>query len=209
MTNNMADLPELKVEATVPLGSIKELQQLSEQLISHTQPAIQLFAGLQTHLPLQEVRVAMAEIKVEKRPIKLVTNVGSCVALCLYDPIHRCGGLAHIMLPTAMRKLQDYVPGKFADTAVPALAEAVRRLSGKEAFLSAKIAGGACILPHLSNNNQHMGEKNVDAVKAALKAHRIKIVAEDIGGSYGRRVEFNIGNGAVTICLPNGELREI
>lgn len=209
MTSNVADPPELKVETTVPLSSIKEIQQLPAQLITHMPPAIQDFAGLQTHLPLQEVRVAMAEIKVENKPIKLVTNVGSCVALCLYDPLHRCGGLAHIMLPTAMLKSQDYVPGKFADTAVPALAEAVRRLSGKEAFLFAKIAGGACILPNLSNNNQHVGKKNVDAVKAALKANKIKLVAEDVGGSYGRRIEFNIENGAVTIRLPNGELREI
>ncbi|MEM3378548.1 MAG: chemotaxis protein CheD [Candidatus Bathyarchaeia archaeon] len=209
MATDIVDRPEIKVETTVPLSSIKELQQLPVQLLTHAQPPIQHLANLQQHLPIQEVRVAMAEIKVESRPIKLVTNVGSCVALCLYDPIQKCGGLAHVMLPNAFRKSNDYIPGKFADTAVPALADAVRKLSGKDAFLSAKIAGGACILPNLSNNDQHVGRKNVDAIKAALKDNRIRLVAEDVGGSYGRKIEFNIGNGTVTIRFPNGEIKEI
>ncbi|MGB9915603.1 MAG: chemotaxis protein CheD [Candidatus Bathyarchaeales archaeon] len=209
MATDIVDRPEIKVETTVPLNSIKELQQLPVQLLTHAQPPIQPLASLQQHLPIREVRVSMAEIKVESRPIKLVTNVGSCVALCLYDPIQKCGGLAHVMLPNAFRKSNDYIPGKFADTAVPALADAVRKLSGKDAFLSAKIAGGACILPNLSNNDQHVGRKNVDAIKAALKDNRIRLVAEDVGGSYGRKIEFNIGNGTVTIRFPNGEIKEI
>lgn len=209
MATNVVDQPEIKVETTVPLNNVKELQRLPDQLITHAQPATTHLAGLQVQLPIQEVRVAMAEIKVENKPIKLVTNVGSCVALCLYDPIHKCGGLAHVMLPSTTRKLQNSVPGKFADTAVPALAEAVRKIGGKETVLSAKIAGGACILPNLSNNDQHVGRKNVDAIKAALKDNRIRLVAEDVGGSYGRKIEFNIGNGTLTIRLSNGEIKEI
>ncbi|MCX8152977.1 MAG: chemotaxis protein CheD [Candidatus Bathyarchaeota archaeon] len=208
MAPNVVDPLEVKVETTVPLSSIKELQRLPEQPITHAQPVLQHLTSLQMHLPISEVRVAMAEIKIENKPVKFVTNVGSCVAICMYDPLHKCGGLAHIMLPNVI-KSQDYIPGKFADTAVPTLAEALRQISGKDTFLYAKIAGGACILPNLNNNDQHVGKKNVDAVKAALKDHRIKLVAEDVGGSLGRRVEFDIGNGTVTVRLSNGEIREL
>jgi chemotaxis receptor (MCP) glutamine deamidase CheD len=51
--------------------------------------------------------------------------------------------------------------------------------------------------------------KNVDAVKAALSANKIKLVAEDVGGSYGRRIAFNIGTGIAIIRLSNGEIKQL
>ncbi len=38
---------------------------------------------------LEEIRVDMADARVEFRPVYLVTNVGSCVAICLHDPDHQ------------------------------------------------------------------------------------------------------------------------
>lgn len=158
---------------------------------------------------MKEVRVAMAEMKIESKPIELVTSVGSCVAICLYDSTNRCGGLAHIMLPNSAIAPQDSLPCKFADTAVPALAKAVQKSSGEEACLSAKIAGGANIFSNPNNNGPTIGMKNVDAVKAALSANKIRLVAEDVGGSYGRRIAFNIGTGIATIRISNGEIKQL
>jgi chemotaxis protein CheD len=113
------------------------------------------------------------------------------------------------MLPNSTIAPQDFLPCKFADTAVPALAKAVQKISGKKARLSAKIAGGANIFPTLNNNGPPIGMKNVDAVKAALSANIIRLVAEDVGGSYGRRIAFNIGNGVATIRFSNGEIKQL
>jgi len=55
----------------------------------------------------------MAEMKVGDRPVKLVTNVGSCVAVCIYDSINKCGGLAHIMLPNSSVSRNKHFPLKF------------------------------------------------------------------------------------------------
>jgi len=35
------------------------------------------------------------------------------------------------------------------------------------------------------------------------------LVAEDVGGSYGRRISFNIGSGVVTVRLSNGEVKKL
>ena len=61
----------------------------------------------------------------------------------LYDRVAKLGGLAHIVLPSA-RGAVDH-PGKYADTAIPALiADLDRRLGGKaQSRLIAKLAGGA------------------------------------------------------------------
>ncbi len=209
MPTHLLNSEDLQVEKPVSLTNIIYLQKLNNQLITRPQVATRCIAYPQVHSVANEVRVAMAEMKVESRPVDLVTNVGSCVALCLYDSASKCGGLAHIMLPSSTSTSQNFIPCKFADTAVPALAEAVRKISGKEACLFAKIAGGANIFPNLSNNGCPIGMKNVDAIKAALNANKIKLVAEDVGGSYGRRIAFNIGTGVVTIRFSNGEVRKI
>lgn len=209
MPTNLLDSEDVRAEKAVPLDKIIELQKLSTRLNSRAQIATECITYPQISPTIKEVRVAMAEMKIESKPIELVTSVGSCVAICLYDSTNRCGGLAHIMLPNSAIAPQDSLPCKFADTAVPALAKAVQKNSGKEACLSAKIAGGANIFSNLNNNGPTIGMKNVDAVKAALSANKIRLVAEDVGGAYGRRVAFNIGTGIATIRVSNGEIKQL
>lgn len=149
-------------------------------------------------LTLGEIRVDMANMKIEKKPVWLVTNVGSCVALCLYDPINKCGGLAHIMLPYANGNSTD-LPCKYANTAVPALAESIQKLNGRKTRLTAKIAGGASMFSDIKCPIINIGKKNVEAVKGALKANNIPLLAEDVGGNHGRRVSFNTATGVMVV----------
>ena len=74
-------------------------------------------------LKLEEVRVNMADMKTESKPCEL---------------LHRCGGVAHVMLPKSAIGSHEPLPAKFADIAVLALAAEIRRLT-------AKIAGCANI----------------------------------------------------------------
>ncbi|MCW4015381.1 MAG: chemotaxis protein CheD [Candidatus Bathyarchaeota archaeon] len=158
---------------------------------------------------ITEVRVDMADMKVESRPVTLVTNVGSCVAICIHDPINKCGGLAHIMLPSSKITQHSYLPSKYADTAVPALTSAIRRAEKSNCGLTAKIAGGANMFPKLNSSTLNIGMKNVEAVKEALANKGIKLVAEDVRGTYGRRVAFNIADGSVCVKNGNGEIKKI
>ncbi|XHH07899.1 MAG: chemotaxis protein CheD [Candidatus Bathyarchaeia archaeon] len=158
---------------------------------------------------VEEVRVDMADMKADIKPVELVTSVGSCVAICLYDSKSKCGGLAHIMLPTSAIAPHELLPSKFADTAVPALAKLMHKISGRQMMLSAKIAGGANMFPTLKNNALNIGAKNVDAVKAALNQHNIRLISEDVGGQHGRRITFNLGTGIATVRRFNGETRVI
>ena len=209
MPTNLLDSQDVKIEKTIPLVNIMELGRLSTQLNSRAQIATECITYPQANPNIEEVRVAMAEMKVESKPIELVTSVGSCVAICLYDSTNKCGGLAHIMLPNSAIAPQDFPPCKFADTAIPALSSAVREISGKETLLSAKIAGGANIFKFENNTGPTIGTKNVEAVKASLNENRIRLVAEDVGGSYGRRIAFNLRSGSVVIRMASGEIKKL
>jgi chemotaxis protein CheD len=162
-----------------------------------------------TYPQVEEVRVDMAGMKVESRPVELLTSVGSCIAICVYDSIHRCGGLAHIMLPHSSLGPQEPLPSKYADTAVPALIKGIREITGVETRLSAKIAGGANMFPNTGANGLDIGAKNVRAVKATLTQHKIRLVGEDVGGSHGRRVTFNLASGTIIVRLHTGETKKL
>lgn len=174
-----------------------------------SEPWITVNADTNMHPKVEEVRVDMAEMKVESRPVELLTSVGSCVAICMYDSIHRCGGLAHIMLPHSSLGLQEPLPPKFADTAVPALIKGIREITGAENRLSAKIAGGANMFANTGANGLDIGAKNVKAVCSALAEHRIRLIGEDVGGSHGRRVNFNLASGVIIVRLHNGEIKKL
>ena len=209
MPTNLLDSQDVKVENPVSLVNMMELQSLSTRLNSRAQIATECITYPQEKPDIKEVRVAMAEMKVESRPVELVTSVGSCVAICLYNSTNRCGGLAHIMLPNSVIAPQDFPPCKFADTAIPVLANAVREITGKETRLSAKIAGGANIFKFEKTSGPTIGAKNVSAVRSALGANGIRLVAEDVGGFYGRRISFNIANGVVDIRFSTGEVKHL
>jgi len=169
--------------------------------------ALQITIETTTNAALEEVRVNMAELKAANRPIELVTSVGSCVAICLHDSSKMCGGLAHIMLPDSSIAPHEPLPAKFADTAVPALIEAIAEAGGRTTRLSAKIAGGANMFPTM--NALNIGMKNIEAAKIALAKERISLIGEDIGGSTGRRITFSTVTGVTTVRRFSGEVTRI
>jgi len=198
----------------VDLAKLPQARDINSPASTETHLKPQLLSpsiGVQgrTVTTLEEVRVDMADMKVESRPVVLVTNVGSCVAICIHDPVNKCGGMVHIMLPSSSITKNKSFPLKYADTAVLALLDAVRKASRHSHYLTAKIAGGANMFPNLKANVLNIGEKNVEAVKRALEEYGVKLLAEDVKGTSGRKVIFNISNGAVLVHKGNGEVTEL
>lgn len=201
----MLSLPEgnpVKDAGSAMAKRVGACQQVEHQIVVDTNT-------IYTHPHLEEVRVDMAGFKVESRPVELVTSVGSCIGICLYDSIRKCGGLAHIMLPQSSLGLQEPLPGKYADTAVDALVKGIREITKSENRLSAKIAGGANMFASTLANGLDIGAKNIRATKEALERHRIRLISEDVGGSHGRRISFNLASGIIIVRLHNGEIRKL
>lgn len=119
-------------------------------------------------------------------PITTV-GLGSCVGIVLYDPTTKVSGMSHIMLPEMGNK-QDKI-GKYADTAIPALIEDMRRAGANIDKLKAKLAGGASLFDFTDDTLQ-IGERNSQAVKQKLKEFHIYVVNQDLGGNRGRTITF-------------------
>jgi chemotaxis protein CheD len=122
-------------------------------------------------------------------------GLGSCIGLALLDRRATVAGLAHVVLPAAEGR--DGAPGKFADTAVPALLEAVLGLGARRMRLEAVLVGGASMFS-FGGNGLEVGQRNDAAVREELAKLRIPVLAAETGGSKGRTVRVHVEAGLVT-----------
>ncbi|BAF60246.1 MAG: chemotaxis protein CheD [Pelotomaculum sp.] len=164
-------------------------------------------------LPVPEIQVGIADLKVAVQPVRLITlGLGSCVGVSLYDPVMKVGGLLHIMLPdsTQFNNAVKLKPAKFADLGLPLLVAEVRRLGGRVNNLQAKIAGGAQMFSGLNEKFAlNIGERNINMTRKVLKDLGIKILAEDVGGSKGRTMILDTASGNVYIRTVGSQLKVI
>lgn len=159
---------------------------------------------------MAEKFVNMSEIEVAKGEEVLITvGLGSCVGVAIYDKERSVGGLAHVFLSDSKNGADVTQPGKFADTAIPALIDEVVRIGGRRSALEAKIAGGANLFPKLGSSSLNVGKQNVMAVKEHLKKHRIPLRGEAVEGNKGRKMTFYTKNGVVLVQSIGEEPQEI
>jgi chemotaxis protein CheD len=123
-------------------------------------------------------------------------GLGSCIGLALLDRRQAVCGLAHVVLPHGDAARAD-TPGKWANTAVPALIERIRGLGGGQR-LEAVLVGGASMFAGATGGLE-VGQRNEAAVREELKARRIPVVAHDTGGSRGRTIRVAVDSGLVTV----------
>ena len=147
------------------------------------------------------IKVGMADLKSGKNPDSIISyGLGSCVGIALYDSQAKIGGLAHIMLPDSTQARATDNQAKFADTALPVLLDQILRLGAVKSRITAKIAGGSQMFSFVQATDiMRIGDRNAEAVRVVLKALSIKLLAEDVGGSYGRTVELMLDTGIFVI----------
>jgi chemotaxis receptor (MCP) glutamine deamidase CheD/CheY-like chemotaxis protein len=136
-------------------------------------------------------------------------GLGSCVAVCLYDPVARVGGMLHALLPGAdsSNSQRRGKATKFVDQGVEMLLGALLELGARRRRLAASLCGGARMVstPDVDGLLK-IGEQNVRAAEAALQAVNIKVQSQDTGGHAGRTVKLHVATGQVTVkTLKHGE----
>ncbi len=155
-----------------------------------------------------EIHVGMADLKAATAPAVLTSlGIGSCVGVILYYARAKIGGLAHIMLPDIEAVKNRSNRAKFANTAIPDLLGKMEELGAERRFVKAKIMGGAHMFGFADTSRVfNIGARNVEKVKEVLKLLRIRIIAEDVGGSYGRSLYFYLETGEVRVrTIAHGE----
>jgi chemotaxis protein CheD len=120
----------------------------------------------------------------------LVTILGSCISVCLYDPVTKMGGMNHILLPGDKNDIVSKTdPGystRFGVNAMEELINGLLKLGGKKDRFEAKIFGGGAVI----KTSNAIGDKNIKFVKEFLATEKITLKGEDVGGDMARRLHF-------------------
>jgi len=147
------------------------------------------------------IEVGMAEMKIASAPEVLITRgLGSCVGIVLYEPLSKIGGLAHPMLPDIEKAKIKSNRAKFVNSVVEAMVEELIKKGARKTALIAKIFGGGHMFSAIPYDSPfNIGIKNVSKAKEVLNSLKIRIVAEDTGGNYGRTIEFHLSTGEVKV----------
>jgi chemotaxis protein CheD len=160
----------------------------------------------------RSIHVGLGEIAVTKDTSVILTCVGlgSCIAMCVYDPFARSGGLAHMLLPTCRTKNDiSSPPVKYIDSGAPLLINRLLKQGSSKENLIVKIVGGARMIQIPGNSQMDIGQRNIEAIKSTLAKEDIPIIGADIGGGFGRSVHFFLDSGRITIKVVNGSVIEL
>ena len=144
----------------------------------------------------------------EPETVLVCLGLGSCVALCLHDPVAKVGGMAHMVLPDS-RDSTANTGAKFVDVAVPMVVEEMENRGAVRRRLICYLVGGAHIVINNSTPLALVGERNVEAARTVLKEQRIHVRDVDVGGGRGRTVRMHVGSGQLVVAHAGEAGREL
>jgi chemotaxis protein CheD len=128
----------------------------------------------------------------------IVTVLGSCVSVCLRDPITRVAGMNHFLLPANKDEVSfNSDSARYGVYAMEILINHLMKLGASRQRLQAKVFGGGNVLKQLKTNN--IGTQNSEFVLDYLRTEKIEVLAQDLMGEFPRKVYFFPTTGVVKV----------
>lgn len=149
------------------------------------------------HEAVATVYLHPGQIYVTAETVLVSTILGSCVAVCLWDPVAAIGGMNHFLLPSGPSSNTNDL--RYGKAAMDRLISAMTVKGAVTGRLVAKVFGGACVIAGFSGARQAIGSQNVAVAHEALASNGIVIRAEQTGGRRGRKLLFHTGHGAAYV----------
>ncbi|MBY6116876.1 chemotaxis protein CheD [Mameliella alba] len=145
-----------------------------------------------TKHPEKLINVIQGDFEISDDPTVVLTTVlGSCIAVCMFDPGRKIGGLNHFLLPN--REGGHGANVRYGAYAMELLINGLLRQGAERTRLQAKIFGGASMMGNLRD----IGASNAAFARKFLADEGIPCIADSVGGTSARRIRFWPTNGLV------------
>jgi chemotaxis protein CheD len=150
------------------------------------------------------VNVSDARVSQDPKDVLVTYALGSCIGVCVYDPVTHCAGMLHFQLPTSTidTARAQAKPCMFADTGMARLLGDLKALGAEPRRLQVKLAGGAEMLD--DKGVFAIGKRNHTAIRKILWQQGLLLSAEKVGGAEPRTVYLHVADGT-TIVKSRGE----
>ena len=150
--------------------------------------------------PAKRVAIIQGEHAVVSQPDTVITTLlGSCIAVCLHDPVSHIGGMNHFLLgePSPGQSVAAADMNRYGLHAMELLINAMMQKGASRLRLSAQVFGGGNIQAAFGP----IGSKNAEFALRFLKTEGIPVGQTNVGGTQARKVEFRAWEGIATCTL--------
>jgi chemotaxis protein CheD len=147
-----------------------------------------------------EVFLQPGEFYFGEEKTRIRTLLGSCVAVTLWHPRLRIGGMAHYMLPQRPNRATDQpLDGRYAREVMLMFQRELQSTRTRPAEYQVKLFGGGRMFAHVQKAKRHVDvqDRNIDIGRQLMAQHGFKVLAEDLGGDGHRSVVFDLWSGDV------------
>jgi chemotaxis protein CheD len=124
------------------------------------------------------------------------TLLGSCVAVTLWHPSRRIGGMCHFLLPSRTR-VPGELDGRYGDEALEAMLTQIRQHRTEPSEYHAHLYGGADTMPEGSGLKFNVGERNIEQGWSLIDRHGFQLQGVDVGEDVPRNVALMLATGDV------------
>jgi chemotaxis protein CheD len=127
--------------------------------------------------------------------VRLRTVLGSCVAITLWHPDKRIGGMCHYLLPRRPRGSRES-GGFYAEEAMALFLRHVAGCGGRPAEFRPLLIGGGRMFPE---GPFSVAQANIDTGRMLLRENGFPAPAEHVGGEGHRQVIMELWSGRVLV----------
>ncbi|GLR71480.1 chemoreceptor glutamine deamidase CheD [Agaribacter marinus] len=167
---------------------------MSEYLTEHLAPN----RYFDKNFNMNAVKILPGEYFATQENTLIVTVLGSCISVCLRDPILRVAGMNHFLLPANNDDASvDTDSARYGVYAMEVLINHMLKLGSPKRRLEAKIFGGGNVMQQFRTHS--VGEKNAAFITEYMQTEDIKVTATDVLGEYPRKIYFFPESGEVKV----------
>ncbi len=148
-------------------------------------------------------KILPGEYYVTTKGEMITTVLGSCISACIRDTQTGIGGMNHFMLPIDKREKRDSkekdfgVASRYGDFAMEMLINAILKEGGKRKNLEVKLFGGGKVVSTIYSTD--IGQQNIEFAHEYLEYESLKVIAEDTGDIYPRKINYFSESGKVRL----------
>lgn len=149
-------------------------------------------------MTLRKVVLHPGDFYFTQEKVIMETLLGSCVAIVIWHPKYKFGGMCHFVLPKHASVKSTSLNGRFAEDAFEMfrLATVQHHTSAKDYEVS--VFGGSVMNPAACMKEKSIGEINSLITEELMKSQNIHIKKHDLRGEKARRLSFDTNTGAIT-----------
>lgn len=147
--------------------------------------------------PGDHVTLMPGQMHFGSQAASLRTLLGSCLAVTLWHPTRRIGGMCHFLLPSRNRKPGESLDGRYGDEALEAMVQLLLATRTDPKDYHAHLYGGADTMPEGSALKFNVGERNIEQGFNLVDRYGFQIQGVDVGEDVPRTVTLTLASGEV------------